>query len=527
MNNDAAILEADSKRITPHATGLLMAVSGLVLLDGVNGALASTLRSYLMGSFSATPDQVAWAAICYYAMKLFTLLMAARAQERFGQRRALLGAATALVLATAANLWVTSYAGLLLVQSLQGAAGGFVLALGQGDLLMAFGRRRQPLVQAIFALATVMFPATIVPALLGGYAYGSDWRLAYIWVVLLGSASCGWFFWQRKFLKSSTSHTTIPIFRIALLVTLLFCVAYVLQQGNRHAWLESPHIVWSALLAAACLAGLGFAESDGRPTYLRYGCFRFADFTFGVSVSLLAGIALFGSGFVIPSFLGGVLGYPAWHIGLAQFYAASFATASLLIVGMVLRFTKFPQFGFVALGLLLFGTAMWNLGKLPADTDFSGLLPWIALRGLALGCLFLPLTLMTLVGVPSPAAVAAAGLFNFGRQIGGLVGVAWMQTLQTHLVARNQTVLGETLSATNPNWVTHVGAVQNAVTLQGATLAEAPALAHALTLQEAYHQMSSVAFNGCFQTIAMIFVFSLPLVIIARILTTRLLKHPL
>jgi DHA2 family multidrug resistance protein len=122
--------------------------------------------------------------------------------------------------------------------------------------------------------------------------------------------------------------------------------------------------------------------------------------------------------------------------------------------------------------------------------------------------------------------VAASGLFNFGRQIGGLVGVAWMQTLQTHLVARNQTVLGETLSAANPNWITYADAARNTVALQNVSLIKAPALAHALTLQEVHRQMSSVAFNGCFQTIAMIFVFSLPLVIIARILTARLLKHP-
>ena len=526
MNNEAVMLEAESRRITPYATGLLVAVSILALLDGVNGALGSTLRPYLMGSFSATPDQITSVAVGYFAVKLFALLMAARVQERFGQRRALLGAAILLVAATAGSLWVTSYPALLVVQSLQGAGGGLVLALGQGDLLMAFGRRHQPLVQAIFALATVMFPATIVPLLLGGYAYGSDWRLAYGWMVLLGSASCFWLFWQRKFLKSSTTHHTIPVVRIVLLLIMLFCVAYLLQQGNRHGWLESPFIVWPALLAVTCLATLGFAESDGRPPCLRYRCFQFSDFSFGICVSLLAGIALLSSGFVIPSFMGGVLAAPALQSGQVQFFAVGYTTLSLLTVGIVLRFTKCPPFIFLALGLLLFGTAMWNLGKVPANTDISGIVSWLAMRGLALGGLFLPLTLLTLTGVPPKDAVAASGWFNFGRQFGGLVGIAWMQTLQTHLVARNQTVLGETLTAASPNFSTYVEAARNTVAWQGAPLGKIPALANALTLQEAQRQMNSVALNGCFQTIAMFFVFSLPLAIIARILTVRLLKHP-
>jgi hypothetical protein len=36
--------------------------------------------------------------------------------------------------------------------------------------------------------------------------------------------------------------------------------------------------------------------------------------------------------------------------------------------------------------------------------------------------------------------------------------------------------------------------------------------------------MNSVAFNGCFESVAMLFAFALPLIVLARILTTRLLK---
>jgi DHA2 family multidrug resistance protein len=423
-----------------------------MLLDGVNGAMASTLRPYLMGSFSATPDQITWAAILYFAMKLYGLLLAARLQERFGQRRCLLGMSMALVLSTAGSMLITNYPSLLIVQSLQGASGGFLLALGQGALLLAFGRKRQPIVQAILALTIVMFPTTITPALLGGYAYGSDWRWAYGWVVISGSVGCAWLFWQRQSLTTSRIRWNVPVIRIALLVTSLLCITYILQQGNRHAWLESPRIVWSALLAALCLAGLGYAETDGRPTYLRYSCFHYANFTFGICVSLLAGSTLTGSGFVIPGFMSGVLNYPAWHSGLAQFYAVGFATCSLLAVGLVLRFTKFPPILFILGGVILFATAMWHLGEVPSGTDFSGLLPWLMLRGLALGGMFLPLTLATLTCVPPSDGVAAAGLFNCGRQLGGLIGIAWLQTLQTHLTARNQTVFGENLSSLGQNF---------------------------------------------------------------------------
>src|SRR5580693_8289159 len=86
--------------------GFLCAVSCLVLLDSVNGAMCSTLRQYLMGGFSTTSDQITWGAIFYYVGKLYMLLLAAKLQKRFGQRGAFLTASIVLVLATAAGAFI-------------------------------------------------------------------------------------------------------------------------------------------------------------------------------------------------------------------------------------------------------------------------------------------------------------------------------------------------------------------------------------------------------------------------------------
>jgi len=306
-----------------------------------------------------------------------------------------------------------------------------------------------------------------------------------------------------------------------MLATALVATAYVLIQGDRYAWLESPKIVWLLLLAAACVIGLVLAETGAGPTYLRYHCFRYADFTFGVSVSLLAGVALFGGGFVIPGFTAGVLRYPVLQSGLVQLYASAAATISLLGVALVLRFTRTPPFLFVAAGLILLGTAMWNLGQMPSDAAFGDLIPWLMARGLAVGGLFLPLTLATLTAVPPGDHVAAVGIFNFGRQFGALIGVAWMQTLLDHLSARNQSVIGEALSLSSPHAAAYVHAAQNALLSHGA---QSPATAIAIIVQDAHRQFATLAFNGCFQALAMLFAFSFPLVVISRVITARFLK---
>ena len=172
--------------------GFVGSLTCLVLLDGVNGAMTSSLGRYLMGSFAATPDQLTWATIVYYVSKLYALLLAARLQERIGQRRALLGATSILVVSTFVGAFITDYPSFLAVILIQAGAGGMMVALGQGALLMAFPRHNQPIVQPFFALASVMFPATMAQGYLGAFAYNLHWQDAYLWIVPLGLLASGW-----------------------------------------------------------------------------------------------------------------------------------------------------------------------------------------------------------------------------------------------------------------------------------------------------------------------------------------------
>src|SRR6266576_4944990 len=96
-------IESSREETKVNRVGFVFALSALVLLDGINGGMTSTLGRYLMGRFSATPDQITWATIVYYVSKLYALLVAAKLQERVGQRRALLAAATILVVSTSAG----------------------------------------------------------------------------------------------------------------------------------------------------------------------------------------------------------------------------------------------------------------------------------------------------------------------------------------------------------------------------------------------------------------------------------------
>ena len=519
-------VESYAGRLGFNKTLFLIASAFLVLQDGVNGAAASTLRSYLSGGISANPDQITWGSIFYYVGKLYYLLLAAKLQRLFGQRRSILTASTVLTLATFAGAFVTNFPMYLAVMLIQGCAGGAMIALGQGTLLSIFPRRDQPIVQGVYALATVMFPATVVPVLLGSAAYYFDWRLAYLWITPFGLLGCLWHYWQRKWLSDLVVPTLIMPRRIILMVTMLFAVVYVLQQGERNRWFEYPPIVWASLLAVTCIVALAHLETRVGPTFLPYGAFRYANFTFGVSVVLLAGVALFGSGFVIAGFASNVLSYPVSVSGLVQLSGTILAVVSFTGVGLLIRFAKMPPVFSILTGILCFGTAMWRLGYAPSDLDFDGFASWLIVRGFALGCQFIPLTLLSLTCLPPEEDVAAAGIFNFNRNIGALAGIAWLETLLETKTDHNQTIFGNAVSFVSPNAVSYHQSIQYALFLNGGQPSVVPDSATALTLQEAHRQWASIAYNGCFESLALVFAFAFPLVVVARILTERYLKPP-
>ena len=241
-------------------------------------------------------------------------------------------------------------------------------------------------------------------------------------------------------------------------------------------------------------------------------------------MALLAGCAFLGGATIISGFTTGVLEYPVLHSGAVQVFGGIFTTIALLSGGVLLRLTKIPGVLVIYIGQILFTFAMWKLGQAPSNSDFGSLIPWLTLRGFALGCQFLPLTLMTLTCLPPEDDVAASGMFNFSRQIGALIGTAWLQTLREHFVDRNQTIFGSALSPEAPNALSYIENAQQVLISHGIAIHQTPQAATALMLQESGHQWASIATNGCFQSLALLFLVAFPFVILSRILATRFLK---
>lgn len=233
----------------------------------------------------------------------------------------------------------------------------------------------------------------------------------------------------------------------ALIAISLSCFTYVFSLGSRWDWFQAARILWLSVIgAAALLAFLGQQVLARRQGLLDFSLFGSEDFSFAFIVSFVASAALFGSAFLIPAFALSVLDFTPTDAGLLLLPSGALFIGGLLISALLFQTRRVPPVATVPFGIMMIMLAMWMLSGSTSESGTHDMLAPILLRGFGLGLLFLSITLIAFSNLNSRNLACGIGLFNIGRQLGGLMGVAGLQTLIDHSVVASAVVQGANLS---------------------------------------------------------------------------------
>src|SRR5699024_3221796 len=117
------------------------------------------------------------------------------------------------------------------------------------------------------------------------------------------------------------------------------------------------------------------------------------------------------------------------------------------------------------------------------------------------------LTLVTLRDLKVPLVAHGVALFSFGRQMGGVIGTAFLNTYLDHQVALNHSVLASHLTAGNPALSQRQDMLASVLTARGLPPAEATSATVAIIHRILQTQVATLSFNECFLAIALLFIF--------------------
>ncbi len=509
------------------ATGALFATG--IVLAALTEAIASTVlslgRADIIGDTYATPDEFAWLDVGYTALKMIGFIAAPWLITRINPRDLIIGAT--LVMGTACGLAaLTARLDLLIaLRILQGLSGGILLVAGQAIIFFAYPRSRQPILQALFAMGSVVAPATIAPALQGWLIDTHSWTWIFFSVLPVALTAAGLLLISDGPTIATTTRRPFDWIGFSLVSATLLCFTYVLSQGSRWDWFEEPRILWLTVIGtASLLAFLGQQVMANRPGLLDFTVFWSDDFTFAFIVSFVAGAALFGSAFLIPSFAVSVLAFTPTAAGQLLLPSGALFICALLIAAFLFQVRRVAPFATVPFGILMIMVAMWMLSGSTSQSGADDMMGAILLRGLGLGFLFLSITLIAFSKLHSGNLASGIGLFNTGRQLGGLMGVAGLQTLIEHNVVANIAVLGSHVTAGVPAITERLTATTAMLVAKGMDAAAASRAAMSLLGRVVVGQSTVIAFDTAFNAVAILFLIAAPILVTIKIGLSRYAK---
>lgn len=508
---------ASATRSNASATTGVLLMAGIVLAT-LTEAIASTVlslgRSDIIGDTYATPDEFAWLDIGYIALKLIGFMTAPWLMNRFAARHVIISSTLVMGLACGIAAITARLDLLVALRVIQGFAGGTLLVGGQAIIFRAFPRSYQPILQALFAMGSVVAPATLAPALQGWLIDSQSWTWIFFSVVPIALAAAGLVLIADGPMPAKARQRPFDWIGFSLISTTLLCFTYVLSQGSRWDWFEEPRILWLTVIgAAALLAFLGqqvLAKGQG---LLDFSLFKTSDFSFAFIVSFVAGAALFGSAFLIPAFALSVLGFTPTDAGQLLLPSGAFFVGALLISAWLMQARRVAPFATVPFGILMIMVAMWMLSGSTSESGADDMMAAILLRGLGLGFLFLSITLIAFSHLNSRNLAGGIGLFNTGRQLGGLIGVAGLQTLIDHNVVTNAVVLGANVTPGGAAIIERMTTTTAMLSAKGMDAVAAGRAATSLLGRLVTSQSTVIAFDTAFVAVALLFVIAAPILV--------------
>jgi DHA2 family multidrug resistance protein len=489
-------------KANPWVIAVVVALAAF--MEVLDTSIANVALPYMAGSLGATTDQSTWVLTSYLVSNAIVLPVSGWFVSLLGRKRYFMiclsiFTVSSLLCGIAPNLAV-----MIVFRVLQGAGGGGLQPMAQAILADTFPPQQRGLAFALFGVTVVVAP--ILGPTLGGWITDNyTWRWIFLINLPVGVIASLLVFrlvedppWEKRFAKGGVR---IDYVGMALLVLGVGALQIMLDKGQEQDWFSSQFIVTLAVLAASGLVSLVLWEWFHKDPIVDVRLFGNLNFLSANAMMFVAGIMLFSSLVMMPQFLELLMGYSSESAGLVLSGGGFLLLILMPIVGTLTG--KVPAKYIIATGWLLTCLAMYYSAQhLDLEISFwsASMLRVIQVAGLPL--LFVPIILVSYVGLPAAKSNDIAGLVSFMRNIGSSIGTSMVTTLiaryaqfhQVHLVAHTTT--GE------PAFAGMVSGLTARLIASGAEASQAARQAQGLVYQTVIAQATTLAYVDTFWVLA-------------------------
>ncbi|MGX5802452.1 MDR family MFS transporter [Bradyrhizobium sp. Arg314] len=437
-----SVVSSDSASITAWIAVLAGMIGAFMAILNIQITNASLLE--IEGGVGTGVDNGAWISTSYLIGEIVVIPLTDYLSRVFSFRRYMLANALLFPLFSAACAFAHDLGSMIVLRGLQGFAGGVLIPMAFTMVLTKLPRSQQPFGLALFALSVTFAPA--IGPTIGGYLtenYG--WQAIFFVntppsIVMLVAL---FFTLERNPMQLSLLREGDWAGIVTMAVG-LSALQTVLEEGNKNDWFQSPFIIELGLAAAIFLAAFVTIELSVAKPLVQLRLLKERNFGVGILVTVLVGVALFGTVYILPQFLGQVQRYNAEQIGLVLAWTG---LPQLLVIPLVpllmLRFDA-RYIGFV--GISIFAASCFMNSRLSLDSGADQFLLPNLIRAMGQALVLTPITAITVAGIAPSEAGAASGLSNMLRNLGGAVGTATLATVLTKREQFHSNVIGQSVT---------------------------------------------------------------------------------
>ncbi len=506
------MVEYGARRVIITITAIMCALLEIVDTTIVNVALPT-----MKGSLGVSTTEVAWVITAYAIGNVIIIPMTSWLSKQFGRRNYF---AASIIMFTVCSFLCGNSHGiweLVVFRFLQGVGGGALLVTSQTIITESYPVEKRGMAQAIYGMGVIVGPTLGPP--LGGYIVDhSTWpNIFYINIPIgIAAALLTLIFVKSPKYGEKSAAKDVDWLGIALLATAVGSLQYVLEKGQDDDWFNSKTI-----LALTIISFFGFfffiwRQLTFRNPIVELRVLRNGNLRVGTILSFIMGFGLYGSTFIIPLYTQTTLGWTAQQAGMLMVPAALTTAFMMPIIGQLLQ-KGAPHQYMVALGMVIFFIfTFWGFKIMTPDTGANDFFWMLIVRGVGMGFLFIPITMLSLSTLKGQQIGQGAAFTGMMRQLGGSFGIAIITTFMASQLQVHRNSLVSHLDVNNPAVQSRVMGLQHSFIGQGFTPDNALLKAYSVLDFSVSKQASVLSYMDVFLYLGIMFLICVPIVLVVK-----------
>ncbi|MEI2626694.1 multidrug efflux MFS transporter permease subunit EmrB [Erwinia aphidicola] len=428
---------------------MTIALSLATFMQVLDSTIANVAIPTIAGNLGASNSQGTWVITSFGVANAISIPITGWLAKRFGEVKLFLWSTVAFAIASWACGMSESLTMLIFFRVIQGVVAGPLIPLSQSLLLSNYPPAKRSMALSLWAMTVIVAP--ICGPILGGWISDNyHWGWIFFINVPIGVVVVILALQTLRNRETETVIHPIDTVGLVLLVVGIGCLQVMLDRGKELDWFSSTEIIILTVVAVVALAVLLVWELTDDHPIVDLSLFKSRNFTIGCLSISLAYMLYFGSIVLLPQLLQEVYGYTATWAGLAS---APVGIIPVILSPIIGRFAhKLDMRRLVTFSFIMYAVCFyWRAYTFEPGMDF-GASAWPQfIQGFAVACFFMPLTTITLSGLPPERLAAASSLSNFTRTLAGSIGTSITTTMWSDRESLHHAQLTESVTPYSTN----------------------------------------------------------------------------